>query len=164
MTKPTKTGTMPTAGTSTKSAVKNPSVSVKTAAVKKVPTEKVPAKSAANASAVAPTSTEPSLRFYHSKVLRTRTHGVLAALEATPDHPKHREALAELVNDLIEAGMDYYFLRALKQADVGFVAEQSARLGMSGAVRLISSVSRKFIVRMAPQQLLVVAAHIRTLT
>jgi hypothetical protein len=89
---------------------------------------------------------------------------VLAALEATPDLPKHREALAELVNDLIEAGMDYYFLRALKQADVGFVAEQSARLGMSGAVRLISSVSRKFIVHMAPPQLLVVAAHIRTLT
>ena len=106
---------------------------------------------------------EPSLRFYHSKALRTRTHSVLSAIEAAPDAPGHAEALADVVNDLIDAGMDYYFLRALKQANVGFVTEQSARLGLSGAVRLISSVSRKFIVRMEPKQLLVVASHIRTL-
>ncbi len=107
---------------------------------------------------------EPSLRFYHSKTLRTRTHSVLTAIETTPEAPGHGEALADVVNDLIDAGMDYYFLRPLKQAEVGFVAEQSARLGLSGAVRLISSVSRKFIVRMEPQQLQVVATHIRALT
>lgn len=108
-------------------------------------------------------STEPSLRFHHSKALRTKTNAVLDALEATPDHPKHGESLADLVNELIEAGMDYYFLQALKKAQVGFVTEQSARLGMSGAVKLISSVSRKFIVRMDKDQLLVVASHIREL-
>lgn len=106
---------------------------------------------------------EPSLRFYHSKALRARTHSVLTAIETKPDAPGHGAALADVVNDLIDAGMDYYFLRALKQADVGFVVEQSARLGLTGAVRLISSVSRKFIVRMEPRQLLVVASHIRTL-
>jgi hypothetical protein len=108
-------------------------------------------------------STEPSLRFHHSKALRTKTNAVLDALEATPEHPKHGESLADLVNELIEAGMDYYFLQALKKAQVGFVTEQSARLGMSGAVKLISSVSRKFIVRMDKDQLLVVATHIREL-
>ena len=106
---------------------------------------------------------EPSLRFYHSQALRTKTNSVLAGLQARPDHPKHGEALADLVAELIEAGMDYYFLKALKQAKVGFVAEQSARLGMSGAVRLINSVSRNFIVRMDQAQLLVVASHIRSL-
>ena len=84
-------------------------------------------------------------------------------LQAQPDHPKHGEALAELVSELIEAGMDYYFLKTLKQARVGFVAEQSARLGMSGAVKLINSVSRNFIVRMDQAQLLVMASHIRSL-
>jgi hypothetical protein len=48
-------------------------------------------------------------------------------------------------------------------AEVGFISEQSARLGMSGAVKLISSVSRKFIVRMDQAQIRVVAAHIRSL-
>lgn len=110
------------------------------------------------------TAEEPSLRFHHSKELRKKTLKVLDALEAEPDHPTHTTNLADLVTELIEAGMDYYFMRGLKSADVGFMAEQSARLGMTGAVTLLSSVSRKFIVRMEPQQLVAVAVHIRTLT
>ncbi len=129
------------------------------------PGNKPAAKKSVAAAAPSPLKdNEPSLRFYHSKALRTRTHSVLNAIETTPDVPGHGEALADVVNDLIDAGMDYYFLRPLKQAEVGFVAEQSARLGLSGAVRLISSVSRKFIARMEPQQLQVVATHIRALT
>jgi hypothetical protein len=145
-----------------------------TAASKAKPAVKAAAKPAAKKSpttapkaapkATAKVSTEPSLRFHHSKALRTKTNAVLDALEAKPDHPQHGESLADLVNELIEAGMDYYFLQALKKAQVGFVTEQSARLGMSGAVKLISSVSRKFIVRMDKDQLLVVASHIRELT
>lgn len=105
----------------------------------------------------------PFLRFYHSQALRQKTDAVLNALEEHPGKKNHGEAIADLVTELIDAGMDYYFLKALKEADVGFVAEQSARLGMSGAVKLISSVSRKFITRMDHTQLLVVSNHIRTL-
>lgn len=110
------------------------------------------------------TSEEPSMRFHHSHELRKKTLKVLDALEAEPDHPAHGTTLADLVTELIEAGMDYYFMRGLKSADVGFVTEQSARLGMTGAVTLLSSVSRKFIVRMDEKQLVAVASHIRTLT
>ncbi|MDO8447571.1 MAG: hypothetical protein Q7T10_02040 [Rhodoferax sp.] len=118
---------------------------------------------ASSKAAAAPATAEPSLRFHHSKALRAKTHAVLAALEAAPDKANHGDALADLVADLTQAGMDYYYLRALKLAQVGFVVEQSARLGMSGAVMLINSVSRKFIVRMDKAQLLVVARHIREL-
>lgn len=118
---------------------------------------------AGSKTAAAPATTEPSMRFHHSKALRAKTHAVLAALEAAPDQPRHGDAMADLVAELTEAGMDYYYLRALKLAKVGFVAEQSARLGMSGAVMLINTVSRKFIVRMDKAQLLVVARHIREL-
>jgi hypothetical protein len=106
---------------------------------------------------------EPSMRFYHSTVLRQKTDEVLGALEAHPGRKNHGEAMSDLVSDLIDAGMDYYFLKALKAADVGFVTEQSARLGMSGAVKLISSVSSKFLARMDHAQLMVVATHIRSL-
>jgi hypothetical protein len=118
---------------------------------------------AAKAPAAGSATAEPSMRFYHSKALRAKTHAVLEALEAAPAHPRHGDALADLVTELIEAGMDYYFMRALRQAQVGFVAEQSARLGMTGAVKLMSSVNRKFIVRMNQDQLLIVARHIREL-
>jgi hypothetical protein len=114
--------------------------------------------------AVGDTLAEPSMRFHHSRALRAKTHAVLDALEAAPGHPRHGDALADLVAELIDAGMDYYFMRALKQAKVGFVTEQSARMGLSGAVKLMASVNRKFIVRMDQDQLLVVAQHIRALT
>lgn len=121
-----------------------------------------PAKSTPKAKAK-PASAEPFLRFHHSHELRARTLAVLTAMEEAEDAREHRDALADLVVELTESGMDYYFLRALKLAKAGFVAEQSARLGMSGAVKLIGSVSRKFIVRMDSAQLLVVSGHIRTL-
>ncbi len=133
---------------------------VRTAARDSVP---VSAKTPRTAKAKATTSSRPSLRFYHSEMLREKTDTVLSALETQPGHRNHGEAIADLVTHLIEAGMDYYFLKPLKQAEVGFVAEQSARLGISGAAKLVSSVSRKFIIRMDQAQLLVVATHIRSL-
>jgi hypothetical protein len=108
-------------------------------------------------------ATEPFLRFYHSDELRAKTLAVLTALEQAPDPQEHCDKLADLVAELTESGMSYYFLRALKLAKSGFVVEQSARLGMSGAVKLISSVSRGFIQRMSAAQLLVVSRHIREL-
>ncbi len=106
---------------------------------------------------------EPSMRFYLSKALHQKMDDVLSALEAHPARKNHGEAVSDLVSDLIDAGMDYYFLKPLKVADVGFVAEQSARLGMTGAVTLIGSVSRKFLTRMDHAQLMVVATHMRSL-
>jgi hypothetical protein len=103
------------------------------------------------------------MRFYLSKALRQKMDDVLSALEAHPARKNHGEAVSDLVSDLIDAGMDYYFLKPLKAADVGFVAEQSARLGMTGAVTLIGSVSRKFLTRMDHAQLMVVASHMRSL-
>jgi hypothetical protein len=158
MTTKTKTAAKPAAKKTEKPAVKAPAaapakVSTKTGGATKAA---VPAKS--------PAASQPSMRFFHSKELRAKTHAVLDALEAMPTHPKHGDAMASLVQELIEAGMEYYFLRAVKLAKLGFVVEQSAKLGMSGAVTLISSVSRKFIVRMDQTQLLVVSTHIRELT
>lgn len=115
------------------------------------------------ASAASAANAEPSLRFHVSKRLQAKADTVLAALEAAPDEAGHGDAVAQLVAELTEVGMDYYYLKALRLAQVGFVAEQSARLGLSGAARIISSVSRKYIVRMDQDQLLVVARHIREL-
>jgi hypothetical protein len=138
-------------------------------ATTKTTNAKTPAKAIVKspAKAVVKTATkaaaEPSLRFFHSQELRAKTEAVLGALDAKPKGAGHADSLADLVAELVEAGMDYYFLRALTLAEVGFITEKSARLGMSGAVKLINSVSRKFIARMDAAQLQVVAQHIRSL-
>ena len=126
-------------------------------------TPKAPAKTPAKKSPQTNAAAEPSLRFYHSQALRKQTTAVLDALDTAPTQPQHAEALADLVAELVDVGLDYYFLRALQRAEVGFLTEQAARLGLSGAAKLINSVSRKFIVRMDAAQLQVVASHIREL-
>jgi hypothetical protein len=108
-------------------------------------------------------SHEPFLRFYHSSRLRAETLAVLGTLEQARDSTQHHEALSDVVVALTDTGMEYYFLRPLKLARVGFVVEQSARLGMKGALRVQASIVRNIIGRMDGPQLLAVCRHIRNL-
>jgi len=109
-------------------------------------------------------STEPFLRFYHSKSLRTKTLAVLATLEKAEDSTQHRDALADVIVELTDSGMEYYFLRPLKIAKAGFFTEQSANLGMAAVTRVLASVIRNIIGRMDSPQLLSVCSYVRQLT
>ena len=88
-------------------------------------------------------SPQPFLRFYHSESLRAKTLAVLTALEKAKDSTKYRDALADVVVQLTDCGMEYYFLRPLKLAKVGFFVQQSANLGMSATTGVLASVIRK---------------------
>jgi hypothetical protein len=105
----------------------------------------------------------PSLRFYHSQSLRTKTLAVLTALEKAKDRKQHRGALAEIVVELTDAGMEYYFLRPLKVAKAGFFVEQSASLGIATTTGVLASVMRSIIGGMDDDQLLSVCSYIRQL-
>jgi hypothetical protein len=125
---------------------------------------KLPAKP--RAKRVAKTSTplpQPSLRFYHSESLRAKTLAVLTTLEKAKDSTKHRDALAGIVVELTDAGMDYYFLKPLKLAKAGFFIEQSAGLGMSATTAVLATVVRNMIGRLDGRQLLTVCGYIRRL-
>jgi hypothetical protein len=103
------------------------------------------------------------LRFYHSDALRAETMKVLAAVEAAADPTKHGEALAKVVLELTESGLDYYFLKPLRAAKVGLVGQQSAKLGISTFLRVMGPVSRRLITGMNASQLQAVTAHMRAL-
>ena len=105
----------------------------------------------------------PFLRFYYSENFRAKTLAVLSTLEEARDSTRYRGALSDLIVELTESGMDYYFLRPLKLAKVGFVVEQSANVGMSGVMRLLSTVIHNIISRMDKTQLLIVCSYIRQL-
>ncbi|MGA7992264.1 MAG: hypothetical protein WCC53_12565 [Thermoanaerobaculia bacterium] len=106
-------------------------------------------------------SAKPFLRFYHSDALRKRTLAVLERLEGASDAVEHRDALAQVVVELSNAGLDTYFMGPLKLAKVGFIVQQSANLGLSGAQQVMGSVIRNIIGRMDGPQLLSVCASIR---
>lgn len=119
------------------------------------PSPKLPAKSA--------TTSKPFLRFYHSEALRKKTLTLLGTIEGARDATTHRDALSNLVIELTDSGMDYYFIRPLKLAKPGFLVEQSAKLGLAGVQQVMGSVVRKIIGRMDGPQLLSVCGSIRQL-
>lgn len=107
---------------------------------------------------------KPSLRFFHSAALRKRTDAVLARIERDDDATKHAGALSSVVSELTKAGFDYYFLRPLQESKFGFVARQTASLGMSGALRVMSPIISRILSGADTPQLRGVARHIRHLT
>ncbi len=106
---------------------------------------------------------KPSLRFTHSPALRARTLQVLAAVDGDPDPPSRVAELSTLVLALTEAGMEFYFLKPLTDARLGFVARQTAGLGVSGALRVLSPIVRTVLGGADGKQLRVVTKHIRSL-
>lgn len=105
----------------------------------------------------------PFLRFHHSAALRKKTLSLLDAIEQATDASAHRDELSNLVVELSNAGMDYFFIKQLKLAKPGFIVEQSANLGMAGVQQVMGSVIRKIIGRMDGAQLLSVCGSIRQL-
>jgi len=114
-------------------------------------------------SKTAPKTAEPFLRFYHTESLRAKTLGVLHDLESAEDGTVHRKVLAEIVVELTDSGMDYYFLKPLKLANVGFISQQSANLGMTATKRVLGSAIRNIIGGMDARQLLAICGYIRQL-
>ena len=121
---------------------------------------KPPAKARAKVKAASP---QPFLRFYHSASLRAKTLAVLTRLEKAKDPTEYRDDLSGIVVELTDSGMEYFFLRPLKVAKVGFFVEQSANLGMSATTGVLASVMRNIIGGMDSPQLLAVCSYIRQL-
>ncbi len=107
--------------------------------------------------------TKPFLRFYHSEALRKKTLSLLSRLEKAPDATVYRDALANVVMELTNSGMDYYFMKPLKLAKPGFFVEQSAKVGLAGVQQVMASVIRQIIGRMNGTQLISASGSIRQL-
>jgi hypothetical protein len=120
-------------------------------------------RSARPSSAESASSAKPFLRFYHSEGLRKKTLSVLKTVEQSQDATGHRAALADVVVELTNSGMDYYFMKPLKLAKAGFILQQSANLGLAGAEQVVGTVLRNIIGRMDRPQLLSVCGSIRRL-
>ncbi len=105
----------------------------------------------------------PYLRFYHSAELRDKTLGIIRNIERASDPGRYRNALADVVMELTDAGLNYYFLRALDLAKVNFVVKQSAHFGVGSVMRVMGPIVHNIIGMMDRQQLLTVCAHMRAL-
>jgi hypothetical protein len=110
-----------------------------------------------------PAAAQPSLRFFHSKALRTKTLKLLDTIEKDEEPTRRAGALADLVMELTEAGFDYFLLKPLDLVKANFVVRQTASFGMGGALRLMSPVIQTILKGMDGLQLVVICGFIRSL-
>jgi len=108
-------------------------------------------------------SAKPSLCFHYPAPLRKRTDAVLSRIERDDDATEQAGALSAVVLELTKAGLDYYFLRGVEQARLGFVARQASSLATAGAVRVLSPIIGRILAGADSEQLRAVARHIRHL-
>ena len=127
------------------------------------PSRRAPASKAARPAGPPSPDSKPFLRFHHSEALRKKTLAVIVDVEQAEEPATHRDALADLVVELTNSGLDYYFMKQLKLAKPGFLVEQSANLGMLGTQQVMGTVIRQVIGRMEGPQLLSVCGSIRQL-
>jgi hypothetical protein len=126
-----------------------------------------PAKKTARPRAPAPAAApavadRPFLRFHHSAKLRAKTIVVLGKVEGADDPAAHCDELADVIMELVESGLDYYFLGSLRAAQAGFIVQQSATLGLAGVQKGIGAVTRNIIKRMDGPQLLSLCGSVRS--
>lgn len=135
-------------------------VPVKKASVKKTPAATVAVKPKKSVEVI---DSKPYLRFYPAKDLHIRLITLLDQIEDSSDATLHSAKLSESVRELTTAGLDYYFVKTLKEARVGFVTQQSANLGLMGVQQVMAPVIRNIIGRLEHAQLQAIAQSIRQL-
>lgn len=101
----------------------------------------------------------PAVRFHCDPELRDRARDLLDRLDAASDPTTHRDELAAVVLELTETGLEEYFMRSMEIAKVGFVAQQSARLGIGSFLRVMGPVTRRIVGGMSAPQLRAVAGE-----
>jgi hypothetical protein len=101
--------------------------------------------------------------FRISPDLRARTEAALATVRADPADRARVEELVEVVLELTEVGLDYYYLEPLRRARVGAMGSTAARMGIATVGRGIPAIVRRVIVSLDEEQVLEIADFIADL-
>ena len=92
--------------------------------------------------------------------LAARTEAVIDKLRASEDRKQHVAELVEVVLELTEAGLHFYYLHPLELAGVGLVSRSAAKVGIAAAGKGIPIIVRRVVGSMSDDQLLRIAEFI----
>ena len=110
-----------------------------------------------------PANPKPYLKFKHSVALRKRTLKVLDAIDEDDDPVAHRKDLSDIIVELSETGLHYFFIAPLNKLKMGFVVNQSANLGVNGTMRVLGPTVRNIVSRMDKKQMRSVSKQMRAM-
>lgn len=85
--------------------------------------------------------------------LRLRAEKIVARLRADPDKKQHAPELVEVVVDMTDRGLHYYFLHPLEEAQVGVMTRKAVEMALGTAGRTLPMVIRKTVKSLSNEQL-----------
>ena len=98
--------------------------------------------------------------FQISPELMERAEEALAAVRRDPAREDNVEELIDVVLEMTDRGMDFYYLEPLRRAEAGAMTTSAARLGIAAAGRGIPAIIRRVVRSLDEEQILSIADFI----
>ena len=98
--------------------------------------------------------------FQISPELMARAEAALAAVREEPAQGPAVEELVEVVLEMTDRGLDFYYLEPLRRAEAGAMTTSAARLGIAAAGRGIPAIIRRVVRSLDEEQILSIADFI----
>ena len=98
--------------------------------------------------------------FQISPELMARAEAALAAVREEPAQGPAVEELVEVVVEMTDRGMDFYYLEPLRRAEAGAMTTSAAKIGIAAAGRGIPAIIRRVVRSLDEEQILSIADFI----
>lgn len=106
-----------------------------------------------------PSELEPEhlVAFPISPELYERVTGIVEVLRAAEKASDHMAELAEIIAEMTDRGLGYYFLRPLDEAGMGAISRGTAKVGIASLSKGIPLIVKRVLGSASDQELLAVA-------
>ncbi len=108
----------------------------------------------------APEDSANLVAFRISPELMERAQAALQAVREDPSDEVRVETLVEVILELTDRGMDFYYLEPLRRAQTGPITTSAARLGLAAAARGIPAIIRRVVSSLDEEQVLSIAGFV----
>lgn len=96
------------------------------------------------------------LGFPLSDALENRVNEVIIELKSTPKRRQHALKLFQVISDLSDEGLDYFFIQSLKRAGLGRIKMIAVENAIKVGKKAILTVGKGIIKAMSDEQLLII--------
>jgi hypothetical protein len=89
-----------------------------------------------------------------SDALSQKTYQVMENLREAPGDKAYRKALIDIVNELADVGLDHFFVKSLKHANMGFLKIKTAEIGLTTFKNGLKPILKSLVNGMGDKQII----------
>ena len=91
-------------------------------------------------------------KFPVSEKIARRIDNVVADIDSSDNPKSFSKELSDIVNDLLDEGMDYYFVDSLKRIKVNAIVRKPFEIGINTSLRGLKMISPKIFKTLSDKQ------------